>query len=261
MEKLIEARTKVVIKHSVFGTVLCFTEVEESPDVKTMDTDGVKVFYNKEFAEGLDYEELVGCLGATSLKKVCVLMGEWPDRIERWTNELWKNKTVKIKDENKKDVLLESWKDGSVLKSENDIEKNKNMVVNAYNIFKGKHTGYMPEELATKLGDEKAEEFNVSEFEELASNIVEGNMLDKFDELNRYDKCLSLMAVAKYVGDNWGDLKEKYKNIVNFLENIPLDISVLFWRNLSSPMAIKMAKKKEFDKVVDMIMDALTEGE
>ena len=60
--KLETARARALMDYPFFGSLLCPMTLEESDKVPTLGTDGVKIFYNAEYLEGLDVDLITGCL-------------------------------------------------------------------------------------------------------------------------------------------------------------------------------------------------------
>jgi predicted metal-dependent peptidase len=61
-KRIQKARTTLLLDHPFFGTLLFRLKGRETPSVKTMATDGVSLFYNREFVATLSAAELTGVL-------------------------------------------------------------------------------------------------------------------------------------------------------------------------------------------------------
>ena len=59
-EKLVKARTELVLRHPFFGVLALRLEPQPRADVETCATDGERLFYNERFVESLPLDELMG---------------------------------------------------------------------------------------------------------------------------------------------------------------------------------------------------------
>lgn len=62
MDKIQKARTNLVLSHPFYGSLILRMEVVETDKVPTFATDGIRIYYNKEFAETLSVDEIIGVL-------------------------------------------------------------------------------------------------------------------------------------------------------------------------------------------------------
>jgi predicted metal-dependent peptidase len=61
-QRIQKARTRLLLDHPFFGTLLFRLKSRESSGIKTMATDGVTLFYNPSFVDTLNSATLVGVL-------------------------------------------------------------------------------------------------------------------------------------------------------------------------------------------------------
>ena len=60
--KLQAARAHALLDHPFFGTLLCPMGMKARKDVETLSTNGISIFYNEEYVDGLTTEETKGVL-------------------------------------------------------------------------------------------------------------------------------------------------------------------------------------------------------
>ena len=60
--KIEASRARALMDYPFFGTILCPLPLKESKDVATLATDGKSIFYNEEYLEKLEPDEVMGCL-------------------------------------------------------------------------------------------------------------------------------------------------------------------------------------------------------
>jgi predicted metal-dependent peptidase len=60
--KIEASRARALMDYPFFGTILCPLPLKESKKIPTLATDGKSIFYNEEYLEKLEPDEVMGCL-------------------------------------------------------------------------------------------------------------------------------------------------------------------------------------------------------
>src|SRR3990167_2263209 len=62
IDKITKARTQLILNHPFYGSLILRMEMVETDQVPTFGTNGIRIFYNKQYADKLSLEEVMGVL-------------------------------------------------------------------------------------------------------------------------------------------------------------------------------------------------------
>lgn len=272
MNRLERIKAQVVVRENFYGNILWTVDMEESLKIKAIDTDGEKIYYNQKFIDDFDDEKLYYALIAVSMRFIgCIFNME--NESEKWmrghdramVSSVW----------GLVEEMISGWKDNPMLMAD-DIGLSKKKVVFAYNNCR--YNGRVSKELKDEIEKQKVVSLATGKqkdtFLEFMNNRKERFLYDvgimdivewsndgqTIKELSLYENYIYTGLLAEYVKNNWKTIRNsniQLTSIDKLLHNLPLELVIVFWRNISKKIALELAKKDKFKDIIDKMCSIL----